>query len=203
MDRSSLSLNHLFSKQPVEPGLYVIATPIGNLSDISFRALQILDEVDLIAAEDTRHTGVLLSRFGVRSKVISYHEHNARRVLPVIMERLQDGLSVALVSDAGTPAISDPGYRVIRAAIESDIRVIPVPGASSILAALVASGLPTDRFTFEGFLPRKKGRRTRLSELAVENRTMLFFESPHRIVRTLDDLKSYFGSERPVAVCRN
>jgi 16S rRNA (cytidine1402-2'-O)-methyltransferase len=182
--------------------LYIVATPIGNLGDLSPRAAQTLSSVDLIAAEDTRHTSILLREHGISTPMHSYHEHNAQKALPGLLRELEAGRSLAYVSDAGTPAVSDPGYKLIRAAIEAGAVVVPIPGPSAVLAALVASGLPTDRFTFEGFLPRKKGRQTRLKELAQEPRTMVFFESPKRLARTLNDLADHLGDERDTAVCR-
>jgi len=183
-------------------GLYIVSTPIGNLSDISERACRILASVELIAAEDTRHSRVLLDTYGIRTPMQAYHEHNARRVLPRLIEDLKSKKSIALISDAGTPALSDPGYRLIHETIAEGIAVFSIPGPSAILSALVVSGLPTDRFTFEGFLPRKKGRQTRLSELAREPRTMIFFESPLRIAKTIEELTRIFGETRCAAVCR-
>ncbi|MBS1262800.1 MAG: Ribosomal RNA small subunit methyltransferase I [Calditrichaeota bacterium] len=182
--------------------LYVISTPIGNLADISERAVDVLREVDVIAAEDTRHTGRLLERFAIETPMRSYHEHNERRVTAGLLELLREGRSLALVSDAGTPAVSDPGYRLLSAAAENGVAIVPVPGASAVLAALAVSGLPSDRFAFEGFLPKKKGRATRLAELAGEPRTLVVYESPLRLAGTLADLAAAFGSERRAAVCR-
>jgi len=181
--------------------LYLIATPIGNLEDISLRAINILKMVDIIAAEDTRHALILLNRYEVRKTLVSYYEENEIRRSQELIEKLLAGQSVALITDAGTPLLSDPGYQIVRKAIENDVQVMPIPGASAILTALTGSGLPTDRFTFEGFLPRKKGRTTRLKELAIESRTMVFFESPHRVVKTLSDFLEYFG-DRPVVCAR-
>ncbi|MEO0080633.1 MAG: 16S rRNA (cytidine(1402)-2'-O)-methyltransferase, partial [candidate division WOR-3 bacterium] len=190
------------SIQPLEPGLYVVATPIGNLGDITKRACEVLGKVAIVACEDTRRTGLLLQQLGIRNRLISYHEFNKLRRTPQIIEMLRQGKAVALVSDAGTPGISDPGFYLIRAAIEQDIRVIPIPGASSLLAALVVSGLPSDRFAFEGFLPKRRGRRRRrLSELAREPRTMVFCESARRVRQLLTEMKELWG-ERRVAVCR-
>ncbi|MBD3165166.1 16S rRNA (cytidine(1402)-2'-O)-methyltransferase [bacterium] len=182
--------------------LYIVATPIGNLSDLSPRAVETLTSVDLIAAEDTRHTSILLREHGITVPMQSYHEHNAQKALPGLLHELEQGKSIAYASDAGTPAVSDPGYKLVRAVLDAGGRVVPIPGPSAVLTALVASGLPTDRFTFEGFLPRKKGRQTRLKELAGEPRTMIFFESPKRLARTLHDMAEHFGEDRNAAVCR-
>ncbi len=185
------------------PGiLYIVSTPIGNLKDITHRAEEILRTVDLIVAEDTRHTRILLNTYNISTQMISYHEHNAQRVLPQVMEHLQNGLHIAQVSDAGTPGISDPGYRLIQAAIAERVEVVPIPGASAVLSAIVPSGLPLDRFVFEGFLPRKKGRKTRMDLLATESRTMVFYESPHRLVKTLIEFSEVFGNDRKAVVCR-
>ncbi len=183
--------------ETIAPGaLYVVSTPIGNLEDISFRAVRVLKDVDLIAAEDTRTTRVLLQHLSITTPVLSYYSYNERRRLPELIRKLQEGKSIALVSDAGTPGVSDPAYLLIRAAVERQIRVIPIPGASALLAALVASGLPTDRFVFEGFLPVKKGRRRRLEELKMEERTVVLFESPFRIERTVADILRHIGDRR-------
>jgi len=186
------------------PGvLYVVATPIGNLEDLSPRAVRVLREVDLVAAEDTRHTRALLSHFGVSTALMALHDHNERRVLEGLLGRLAQGDSVALVSDAGTPLISDPGFPLVRAARERGVRVCPVPGPSALLCALSAAGLPTDRFVFEGFLPRTADkRRARLEELAAESRTLVFYESSHRVLATLRDLAGQFGPGRPAVLAR-
>ena len=177
--------------------LYVVATPIGNLEDLTARARQVLADVDLIAAEDTRHTGRLLSHLGLKKRQIALHEHNEARVVPKLVEALESGQSVALVSDAGTPLVSDPGYRLVRAAHEAGVPVSPIPGASAVTAALSVAGLPTDRFCFEGFLPAKSGaRRARLAVLARESRTLVFFESVHRIAEALTDMCVAFGGDR-------
>lgn len=182
--------------------LYIVATPIGNLEDISLRAIRVLKEVDLIAAEDTRHTQILLNHHDIRTPMTSYHEHNERAKAPQIVERLKRGESIALVSDAGTPAISDPGYRLIVETIRAGIRVIPVPGASALTAVLSASGLPTDRFVFEGFLPAKKReRRERLQALRGELRTLVFYEAPHRLTESLHDMHEILG-DREVVLAR-
>ncbi len=187
----------------VEPGvLYLVATPIGNMEDITLRAIRVLGEVDVIAAEDTRRTRKLLSRHGVEKELTSYHEHNERSKAATLVGALKSGRSVAIVSDAGTPGISDPAYRLVSLAISEGLDVVPLPGASSVLAALTASGLPTDRFVFEGFLPMKKGPRTaRLRDLSSEARTTVFFESPHRVVRLLGEIRDLWG-DRKVAVAR-
>ena len=188
----------------VESGaLYVVATPIGNLEDISARALRVLREVDCIAAEDTRHTGRLLRHFDIDKPLFSLHEHNECGRLEQIVARLRKGQSVALVSDAGTPLISDPGFPLVRELRRQGLPVIPIPGPSSLLAALSVAGLPTDRFVFEGFLPAKTAaRRERLRALAREERTLVFFEASHRIAETLADLAAEFGGERPAVIAR-
>ncbi|MCH7521501.1 MAG: 16S rRNA (cytidine(1402)-2'-O)-methyltransferase [Candidatus Marinimicrobia bacterium] len=184
------------------PGtLYVVSTPIGNLKDITQRALEILSQVDLIAAEDTRHTGILLRRHHLNKAQVSYHEHNEQSRSQELLAALQSGKDIALVSDAGTPAISDPGYRIVKLAADRGIPVVPIPGASALLAALVTSGLPTDRFLFEGFLPRKKGRRTRLESLAGFEGTVVIYEAARRVKQTLNDIAGHFGNRR-VALCR-
>src|SRR5262249_40410521 len=177
------------------PGiLYIVATPIGNLEDITFRALQVLREVDVIAAEDTRHTQILLSHHDIHIPLTSYHEHNEKTKAQELVTRLARGKNIALVSDAGTPAISDPGFRLVVQAIRAGVRIIPIPGASALTAVLSATGLPTDRFVFEGFLPaKKKLRRERLQTLRDENRTLIFYEAPHRLKDTLDDLYEVLG----------
>ena len=181
--------------------LYIVSTPIGNLDDITLRAIDVLKSVDLIAAEDTRHAFKLLKHYDIKTKKISYYDEIEQRRSHEILQKLLGGMNIALISDAGTPGISDPGYRIIQKAIDADVNVVPIPGPSSILAALVASGFATDRFIFEGFLPRKKGRKTRLEELADESRTLILFESPVRVLKTLKDLNVHFG-ERRIAVGR-
>ena len=185
------------------PGtLYIVATPIGNLEDITLRALRVLKEVDVIAAEDTRHSQILLQHFGIRAPLTSYHEHNERTKAPQLIGRLKRGESVALVSDAGTPGISDPGFRLVAEAIEAEIRIVPVPGAAALTAVLSASGLPTARFTFEGFLPAKQNeRRKRLQAMCAETRTLVFYEAPHRLKATLADMHAVLG-EREVVLAR-
>jgi 16S rRNA (cytidine1402-2'-O)-methyltransferase len=182
--------------------LYLVATPIGNLEDITHRAVRLLGEVDLIACEDTRHTKKLLSHYGINTRTISYHEHNERERAAELLEQLRQGSDVAVVSDAGTPGISDPGFRLARIAIDNGVRVVPVPGASALVSALVASGLPTDEFFFGGFLPARSGaRRTRLSELRATAATLVFYEAPHRIAATLKDAREILG-EREAVVAR-
>ncbi len=188
--------------EEIQPGtLYIVSTPIGNLEDITFRAVKILSGVDLIAAEDTRKTKILLDHYSIQKELISYFQFNEAKRTPELIEALKSGSSIAIVSDAGTPGISDPAYRLVRAAIDNGINIIPIPGASALLAALVVSGLPTDGFVFEGFLPHKKGRRTKLEQLKAESRTLILYESPHRILKTLQQLQETFG-DRQVAVAR-
>jgi 16S rRNA (cytidine1402-2'-O)-methyltransferase len=184
------------------PVLYIVSTPIGNLEDITLRALRILKEVDLIAAEDTRHTAVLLQRYDIRTPTTSFHEHNEREKTPVLLDRLKGGDTIALVSDSGTPAISDPGYRLVRAARSAGIRVVAIPGPSAVLAALVSSGFPTDSFRFLGFPPRKPQARAQwAAQVAREPGTVVFFESPHRLRQTLEELEHYLV-DRPICVAR-
>ena len=186
----------------IEKGvLYIVSTPIGNLEDITFRAIRILKDSSLIAAEDTRRSKVLLSHYNISTPTISYYEHNRYTRIPKLIDHLIDGENIALITDAGTPGISDPAYRLIRAAINSDCRVESIPGASASLAALVASGLPTDRFIFEGFLPHKKGRKGKLEKVKDIDATIIFYESPNRLVRTLKDILEYIG-DRPIAIGR-
>ena len=182
------------------PGiLYIVATPIGNLEDITLRALRVLKEVDVIAAENTRHTQILLNHHGIRTPLTSYHEHNERTKAQELVARLEQGQDIALVSDAGTPAISDPGFRLVVAAIHAGVRIIPIPGASALTAILSASGLATDRFIFEGFLPaKKKQRRERLQTLRDETRTLVFYEAPHRLRDALDDVHELLGNRETV-----
>ena len=187
-----------------QPGvLYVVATPIGNLEDISARALAVLRQAAVVAAEDTRHSGALLSHFGIRAELISLHDHNEAERAPLLVARLKAGESVALISDAGTPLISDPGFELVRAARAAGIKVTPIPGASALIAALSVSGLPTDRFAFEGFLPAKQAaRRERLGALAAEPRTLVFYESVHRLKESLEDMAAAFGPGRPAVLAR-
>lgn len=182
--------------------LYLVSTPIGNLEDITHRAVRILGEVDLIACEDTRHTSKLLNHYGIKTKTVSYHEHNERERAAELVELLKRGSDVAIVSDAGTPAISDPGFRLARVAIDNGVRVVPIPGASALISALVASGLPTDEFFFGGFLPARSGaRRARLNELRSIAATLIFYEGPHRIAAALRDALEILG-ERQAVVAR-
>jgi 16S rRNA (cytidine1402-2'-O)-methyltransferase len=186
----------------IQPGtLYVVSTPIGNLDDLTIRALNVLKGVDLIAAEDTRTTLVLLRHYEITKPLVSYYSYNEARRTPELVEKLAAGSAIALVSDAGTPGISDPAYRVVRAALDRGIPVVAIPGAAAFLPALITSGLRMDRFVFEGFLPVKKGRKTKLESLAREERTIILYESPHRLLRTLTDLKGALG-ERRVSVAR-
>jgi 16S rRNA (cytidine1402-2'-O)-methyltransferase len=189
---------------PAEKGvLYVVGTPIGNLEDLTLRALRVLKEVDLIACEDTRQTRKLLDHYGIEKPAVSYHEHNEPQRAEELVKKLEQGMSIAQVSDAGTPGIADPGYRVIRLAIERGIPVVPVPGPSALVAALVASGLPTDAFEFHGFLPAKAGqRRTFLEGLRDVEHTVVVYEAPHRIRETLEDIVAVLGPERPVVIAR-
>ena len=182
--------------------LYLVPTPVGNLEDITFRALKVLKEADLILAEDTRTTGVLLKHFEIKNAMLSYHKFNEHQTVERVVERLKAGEIIAVVSDAGTPGISDPGFLVAREAVRAGVEVICLPGATAFVPALVSSGLPCDRFCFEGFLPPKKGRATRLSALAEESRSIIFYESPHRLVKTLAQFVEVFGAERQVSVCR-
>jgi 16S rRNA (cytidine1402-2'-O)-methyltransferase len=182
--------------------LYLVPTPIGNLKDITFRAVEVLQEVDLILAEDTRTSGKLLKHFEITTQMHSHHMHNEHKTTAAIVARIKSGQSVALISDAGTPAISDPGFLLTRACVEAGIEVDCLPGATAFVPALVNSGLPNDKFVFEGFLPPKKGRQTRLKLLAQESRTIIFYESPHKLLKTLAQIIEYFGEDRPVSVSR-
>src|SRR5690554_4131074 len=182
--------------------LYVVPTPIGNLEDMTFRAVRVLREADLILAEDTRTSGKLLKHFEVSTPMQSHHMHNEHKTVENIVQKIQNGTTVALISDAGTPAISDPGFLLVRACVEAQLEVDCLPGATAFVPALVNSGLPNDKFTFEGFLPVKKGRQTRLQLLAEENRTMIFYESPHKLLKTLGSFAEYFGEDRKISVSR-
>lgn len=182
--------------------LYIVPTPIGNLKDITFRAIDILKTADLILAEDTRTSGKLLKHFEISTPMQSHHMHNEHKTVDVIVQKLKGGTTIALISDAGTPAISDPGFLLARACIENNIEVECLPGATAFVPALVNSGLPNDKFVFEGFLPVKKGRQTRLLLLAQEPRTMIFYESPHKLVKTLGHFCEYFGDDRQLSVSR-
>ncbi|MDH5412498.1 MAG: 16S rRNA (cytidine(1402)-2'-O)-methyltransferase [Flavobacteriaceae bacterium] len=182
--------------------LYIVPTPIGNLEDMTFRAIKVLQEVDLILAEDTRTSGRLLKHFEITTPMQSHHLHNEHKMVNRIVERLKSGENIALISDAGTPAISDPGFLLTRACVENEIEVDCLPGATAFVPALVNSGFPNDKFIFEGFLPIKKGRQTRLQLLAEESRTMIFYESPHKLIKTLTQFAEYFGEDRKVSVSR-
>lgn len=182
--------------------LYLVPTPIGNLEDMTLRAIRTLKEADIILAEDTRTSAPLLKHFGIERKVFAHHQHNEHKAVSEIIRFLLEGQIVALISDAGTPAISDPGFLLVREAIKHGIAVQCLPGPTAFVPALVASGLPSDRFCFEGFLPVKKGRQTRLKALATETRTLVFYESPHRLLKTLQEFMTVFGDERPASVSR-
>lgn len=193
---------HRFEAEPISPGLYVVATPIGNLGDITLRALSTLAAAETVLCEDTRTSGTLMARFAIKARLAPYHEHNAKDVRPQILERLKQGATIALISDAGMPLVSDPGYRLVKEAVELGIPVTACPGPSAVLTGLALSGLPTDRFLFGGFVPQKQGERKRLfEEFAKLRATLIFFESPHRIVDTLQDIAATFPA-RPVAVTR-
>ncbi len=182
--------------------LYLVPTPIGNLEDITLRAIRILKEVDVILAEDTRTSGKLLQHLGIEKRMHSHHLHNEHKATGHLVDRLKAGEVMALISDAGTPGISDPGFYLVRECLKHDLKIECLPGATAFVPALVKSGFSTDRFTFEGFLPVKKGRQTRLLSLVEEERTMIFYESPHRLLKTLTQFKEYFGGEREVSVSR-
>ncbi|MBW4891160.1 16S rRNA (cytidine(1402)-2'-O)-methyltransferase [Mucilaginibacter sp. HMF5004] len=182
--------------------LYLVPTPIGNLEDITLRALRILKEADIILAEDTRTSAPMLKHFGISQKVYAHHQHNEHQSTNEIIRFLKEGKNIALISDAGTPAISDPGFFLVREALKHDLAIECLPGATAFVPALVNSGFPTDRFCFEGFLPAKKGRQTRFKALAEEERTIIFYESPHRIMKTLDEMSTYFGADRQTSVSR-
>lgn len=182
--------------------LYLVPTPIGNLEDITFRAIRVLKEVDLILAEDTRTSGKLLKHYKINTQMVSHHMHNEHQTVGGLVKRIQSGEIIAIISDAGTPAISDPGFLLARACVEAGVEVDCLPGATAFVPALVNSGLPNDRFIFEGFLPVKKGRQTRFLALAEETRTMIFYESPHKLVKTLGHFSEYFGEDRRVSVSR-
>lgn len=185
------------------PTLYIVPTPIGNLGDITQRALDVLASVDLIAAEDTRHTGKLLSLFNIQTKTFALHDHNEQDKARLVVDKLLSGQSIALVSDAGTPLISDPGYHLVNQCRQAGVRVVPLPGACAVITALSASGLPSDRFSFEGFLPSKpKARKDKIAEIAQDERTSIFYESPHRILHTLNDLLEVLGPDRDVVLAR-
>ena len=182
--------------------LYVVPTPVGNLEDMTLRAVRILKEADFVLAEDTRTSGILLKHFDIKNHLMSHHKFNEHGTSAAVVERLKAGAVVALISDAGTPGISDPGFFLVREAVNAGITVQCLPGPTAFVPALVSSGLPCDRFCFEGFLPQKKGRATRLESLKEETRTMIFYESPYRVLKTLEQFAEYFGSERKVSACR-
>jgi len=182
--------------------LFLVPTPIGNLEDITFRAVRVLKEADLILAEDTRTSAPLLKHFDIHQKIYAHHQHNERQSTNEIIKFLKEGKNIALVSDAGTPAISDPGFYLVREVLKNDLEVECLPGATAFVPALVNSGFPTDRFCFEGFLPLKKGRQTRYKILATEERTIVLYESPHRLLKTLDEMAEFFGSDRLISVSR-
>ena len=182
--------------------LYIVPTPVGNMEDMTMRAIRILKEVDLVLAEDTRTSGILLKHFEIKNHLLSHHKFNEHGTAAGIVEKLKSGMNIACISDAGTPGISDPGFFVAREAIKEGITVQCLPGATACIPAIVSSGLPCDKFCFEGFLPQKKGRQTHLESLKEETRTMVFYESPHRLVKTLQQFAEYFGEDRQVSVCR-
>jgi len=182
--------------------LYLVPTPIGNLEDMTYRSVRILNKVDAILCEDTRTSSRLLQHYGIQKRLISHHQHNEHKAVEKVIEHLQNGETIALITDAGTPGISDPGFLLTRACAEADIEVETLPGATAFVPALVNSGLPCDKFCFEGFLPHKKGRHTRLTQLAEEERTIVFYESTHRIVKSLSQMAEYFGAERKASVSR-
>ncbi|MCT1523287.1 MULTISPECIES: 16S rRNA (cytidine(1402)-2'-O)-methyltransferase [Sphingobacterium] len=182
--------------------LYIVPTPIGNLEDMTFRAINVLKQVDIILAEDTRTSAPLLKHFGIEKKVFAHHQHNEHKAVSEIIRLMKEGQQIALISDAGTPAISDPGFLLVRESIKEGLEVQCLPGATAFVPALVNSGLPNDRFCFEGFLPVKKGRQTRLKALAEEKRTMIFYESPHRILKTIEEFMLVFGEERQASLSR-
>ena len=182
--------------------LYIVPTPVGNMEDMTFRAVRILKEVDLVLAEDTRTSGILLKHYDIRNQLMSHHKFNEHGTSAGIVSRLLAGENIALISDAGTPGISDPGFYLVREAVKAGVEVQCLPGATAFVPALVSSGLPCDRFAFEGFLPQKKGRQTKLMSLIEETRTMIFYESPYRLVKTLQQFAEVYGPERQVSVCR-
>ncbi|MCZ2204141.1 16S rRNA (cytidine(1402)-2'-O)-methyltransferase [Bartonella sp. A05] len=194
---------HAYSAPVLESALYLVATPIGNLTDITIRALQVLAGVDILACEDTRMARILLERYGIQKNPVLYHEHNAHKAGVRLLEALAENKTVALVSDAGTPLISDPGFRLVREARSAGHKIVPIPGASALLAAIVTTGLPTDSFFFAGFLSAKKAQRQkRLEQLKSIPATLVFYESPHRLVETLQDMVAIFTADRPAAICR-
>lgn len=194
--------NYMFIFVAVMGLLYVVPTPVGNMEDMTLRAIRVLKEADLVLAEDTRTSGILLKHFDIKNQLMSHHKFNEHSTSAGIVERLKAGATIALISDAGTPGISDPGFFLVREAVNAGITVQCLPGATAFVPALVSSGLPCDRFCFEGFLPQKKGRQTRLESLKEETRTMIFYESPYRVVKTLQQLAEHFGTERRCSACR-
>ncbi|MBB4076891.1 16S rRNA (cytidine1402-2'-O)-methyltransferase [Bartonella fuyuanensis] len=194
---------HAYSAPIIEPGLYLVATPIGNLADITLRALQVLAGIDILACEDTRVTRILLERYAIQKKPFLYHEYNAQKAGPKLLAALAENKTVALISDAGTPLISDPGFRLVKEARKAGHKIVPIPGASAFLAALITTGLPTDSFFFVGFLSaRKVQRQKQLEKLKEIPTTLIFYESPHRLIETLQDMVTFFSADRPAAICR-
>ena len=202
MDKDSNASNGLQRGRNDVAKLFVVPTPIGNLEDMTFRAIRVLKEVDLILAEDTRTSGFLLKHFDIKTPMQSHHKFNEHKTVDSVIQRIKSGQTIALISDAGTPAISDPGFLVVRECVEMGIEIECLPGATAFVPALVSSGLPNDRFTFEGFLPQKKGRQTKLNELVSEKRTMIFYESPFRLIKTLTQLSEVLGNDRRASVSR-
>jgi probable S-adenosylmethionine-dependent methyltransferase, YraL family len=202
MDKNNKTNSGNAQRGNLDAKLYVVPTPIGNLEDMTFRAIRTLKEVDLILAEDTRTSGFLMKHFEIKTPMQSHHKFNEHKTVESVVQRIKSGQRIALISDAGTPAISDPGFLVVRQCVENDIEVECLPGATAFVPALVASGLPNDRFCFEGFLPQKKGRQTKFNEMANEKRTMIFYESPFRLVKTLTQLSEVLGTERKASVSR-
>ena len=182
--------------------LYIVPTPVGNMEDMTLRSIRVLKEVDLVLAEDTRTSGILLKHFDIKNQLMSHHKFNEHGTSAAVIDRLLSGQNVALISDAGTPGISDPGFFLVREAVRAGVEVVTLPGATALIPALVSSGLPCDRFTFEGFLPQKKGRQSRIEALREETRTMVFYESPYRVLKTLQQLAEVFGADRQASACR-
>ena len=202
MDKDFKAISGVERVKNEEAKLFVVPTPIGNLEDMTIRAIRVLKEVDLILAEDTRTSGFLLKHFEIKTPMQSHHKFNEHKTVESVIQRIKNGQTIALISDAGTPAISDPGFLVVRECVEMGIKIECLPGATAFVPALVTSGLPNDRFTFEGFLPQKKGRQTKLNELVSEKRTMIFYESPFRLVKTLTQLGEVLGTDRKASVSR-
>lgn len=191
------------AEMTMQGSLYLVATPIGNLEDITFRAVRVLSEVDLIAAEDTRHSRKLLNHYQIQTPLLSYHEHNEQKRTPQLIDKLNHGLQIALISDAGTPCVSDPGYRLVSACQAAGVKVVPVPGPSALIAALCAAGLPTDSFLFQGYLPvKQKARLDLLRKLQAVQRTLVFYEAPHRLIKSLNDIVTVYGDDCPMAIAR-